>query len=1412
MAKRDVELIIRARDEATKGISAIATALDKLESSQDATGRSAVELAAEMAKLGSMGDAGKALKQIENDVQRVNRVLDRQEQKLAEAGEEVGRYSQELVEAKAKLDKFLSDQTFVGPLNKKELKAQSAALKELETGVASVETKLAKSTARFNEQQQEVGQTRQAFNELRGAATQAATDVQKLAVAEQRIAKEAANATAKSARLTAAFVELRAKRDALASAKPIDATLGSGDPAAQVRKLKREYQDAADKLEKLRAEARRTRSPSQQLARTLGEQAASVQRLYAAYQSLSAQAAAVVSSSIKKQQAAQQEAAANAKAQAAAEAAAAQQRKLAAEQQQRRVVSALKDVQVADTNLGPRIVQQKQLERSVLELKSAYTALDNELRRVQATQGPFGAQQDQLRAKMIQIKGAITQGEGILRRYSQSANQAGSSTSRLGNESNRAAGGLRRGAQEANKANSELRKLILGTRQSLGLLQRIRGQFLAIGASYVGVFGAVNFTQGIAEAQRDMDSIRNRFLVGFDGDQRRAAEELEYTRKTADELGLEFRTLAKEYSKLTAASLGTNLEGENTRRIFKAVAQAARVLNISTDDVAGAYKAFSDIISKGTVQAEELKGQLGDRFPGAVQLMAKSLGLGTDELMKMMEQGQLTSDSLVYFADAMSKRVASALPNAVNTFDAQLQRLKNSWFEIQLVMAESGFLDGIAQGMERITEILKDPAVQEAFARMGKNLGDLIANLVELAANEAAVQSFITSLEKLGLAITALLALVGGSVVIQAFATFASAIGSARTLLVAFGGTAIGIKLIGALKAMGAAVVAAAATLTGPMIAAILGVMALLAAPFILKWAYDNFPPFRKMVVEWGDTFQTVIEFVTLQIKKFATSVKFVFVEPLKAVKTLWMNTWGSIFNWLADKFAAVGADDWATKFKSAAETNLDGAKDAAAEYHAEIAKLEEESLANTVRRKAEVADKIMEIDREIAKNARDEARKASGFVAARGGKGGPGARTLTTDEFGELPPPSFAPPQGKGAGAKAKKTETEKLADKVEAKINQLAQRLRELQGDDTNLPLAKRLEMELQAVESKYASVFADLQKLGKDRNSQEWQTVQALVEQEKTLVRNKFAEMQVREEAEARQKVEERINQLQDLRSTIMERIKFLQDQGDAASIQQADLLKGKLLEVDAALLQAIADAQAFWATMSGPEADAARLKLETLKATVQQNGEQFKLTSGDFAKAFGGQLSSAADGFIDRIAETGDVFGSLKESFRAFARDFLIQIAKMILQQALFNALKAGASAIGGPIGGLIGGAAGAVLHSGGIAGANGRSRRAPAALWSNAMRYHSGGIAGLQPGEVPAILERGEEVLTRDDPRHALNGGAASGGAAPKMDVKIVNTIDAGGFVSEGMNTAVGQKAIMNFIRANQGAVRGALGV
>ena len=50
---------------------------------------------------------------------------------------------------------------------------------------------------------------------------------------------------------------------------------------------------------------------------------------------------------------------------------------------------------------------------------------------------------------------------------------------------------------------------------------------------------------------------------------------------------------------------------------------------------------------------------------------------------------------------------------------------------------------------------------------------------------------------------------------------------------------------------------------------------------------------------------------------------------------------------------------------------------------------------------------------------------------------------------------------------------------------------------------------------------------------------------------------------------------------------------------------------------------------------------------------------------------------------------------------------------------------------------------------------------PAAAFAGAPRLHAGGWAGLAPDEVPAILQRGERVLSRREARDYGRGEAGA---------------------------------------------------
>ncbi|MBO9398731.1 hypothetical protein J7400_18820 [Shimia sp. R9_2] len=123
-------------------------------------------------------------------------------------------------------------------------------------------------------------------------------------------------------------------------------------------------------------------------------------------------------------------------------------------------------------------------------------------------------------------------------------------------------------------------------------------------------------------------------------------------------------------------------------------------------------------------------------------------------------------------------------------------------------------------------------------------------------------------------------------------------------------------------------------------------------------------------------------------------------------------------------------------------------------------------------------------------------------------------------------------------------------------------------------------------------------------------------------------------------------------------------------------------------------------------------------------------------------------SFEDAFTSLVTSTGK--GS--DALRAFVAD----LTRMAVRGAAANfdisgliTGLAGGGTGGSASGGLLGGAIiPGILHSGGVAGRDGygHGRAFSPSTWSGAPRYHEGGIAGLKPGEVPAILKKGELVV------------------------------------------------------------------
>lgn len=222
----------------------------------------------------------------------------------------------------------------------------------------------------------------------------------------------------------------------------------------------------------------------------------------------------------------------------------------------------------------------------------------------------------------------------------------------------------------------------------------------------------------------------------------------------------------------------------------------------------------------------------------------------------------------------------------------------------------------------------------------------------------------------------------------------------------------------------------------------------------------------------------------------------------------------------------------------------------------------------------------------------------------------------------------------------------------------------------------------------------------------------------------------------------------------------------------------------------------------AEVTGNPADLDKVK----KAAQDARAEVFDLQT--LTDNVSTSLQGGLEGlFTDFISGTK----SAKEAFSDFAQGVLTEVSKIIAKlliqlaiQSMLSAYTGGASAGAGSLLSMVGAG---VKHGGGGIGDAGRSRNVPWSFFRSAPKYHTGGIIGLAPNEVPIIAEKGEEMLTATDPRHSKNIGKGSKGQSDQVTrVTVNNMIDAPSIASA-LEGPDGDRVFMNFIRANRAEIK-----
>lgn len=1650
MARRNVELVIRARDEAKTALTAINKALEdfsgntkrvrdeasKTDNRLESLGGAFRELRQAVGQLGATGQVERQLRNITGEITRQESAIKRTEAALQD-------YSSRFVKTRSETDRLVA--------------AQARLSGELERGKAAVERSqaaqraLAASTAKAKRAQDQYATRQNKLNE------QITGQNQKLREYEDRLAslrvefsntvKPTADLVRNFERTEKAIGNTRARINDLVETQRL-ISVESSRAAVSVQRANTIYGSQAAALDRNQAALERTKQAYLESAAAAKASATEQARLEAA--------AKKSAGSLERQNAVIQRA------------------RSAYKQTQVTILETADALSKLDSetrrgllrSLREQITRTSDARQSYQELSAEASRLGNELRkttnptnaqvqaferfRVAAAQArqefraqgqalsnlrsilrETGGDVDTISSRVERFQNVLQGARSSYAGLQKSSQAAAVATARLAREQGRASGSteslrggtdrlgasMRQGARSTGIFAKAIRQFYGETRTALGFTQRLRGEVLSLIAAYGGFFAVIEGIRGVVTAYRTLEQAQNRLNAVFNNDEIAVGNELDFLRRMADRLGIQFGVLSQEYTKFAIATQGTNLEGENTRNIFRQVAEAARVQGLSLDNLQGVFVALTQIVSKGTVSMEELRQQLGDRLPGALQILAAGLGKSTKELIKLIENGDLSSDSLIAFGDELERRFSGQLPAALEGVNTAIGRFENAIFKAFQTIGKGGAIEGFTDLLNKMVDALDTAAVQDFLTSIGAGLQQVFNILGQVAQNWDLLIIAITTFIGLKLApfIVAIIGLMGRWQAIARLARIRTA-----ALSASLGG------LAGGARGAAGALTTLRASLTLLLSSTGIGLLVTLIGTGIGIWATrgseatEVMIQHRRIIDSVRNAYDQVGNSVT-EIRDRLSSMTQIQVEGQIREATrefdsalsefenaIPRNIFGNIIDNKGIGGFFVKVDKLTKKLRSgeinvadfrkeledlslemrdnlpinsamaerfdelarnlvepsknleelrdvmivltgtqeeaeAALQRLSGAiknagkeEDTAAEaserFHAALRKLQDEVPAL-----AEKLDKLDQI--ETLARLRDEAlalatntkeattaleayRKgvnsiqAEGIFKGAGGgvessaalirefekyreipyfdvnalRAGYGSDTVTLSDgtiqrvteatrvsiedanrdlirrIGEFQ--NVVSGQIGGTRFKSFSDEQQAVLTSIAYNYGQLPDRIieavrsgstqeianaiRTLQGDNggvnkdrrnleadifagggrpddsayveaerERVKLAKRAaeeaEREAKATadrisNSKFEIENQRLLNAGLEREAAIDEAVRAARSENSNITKEQLAQVAelagrkfdlvnaerlANSERDRAQETEAKITELVQQRTALQSLLKNQIERGSSASaIEETRAgLAGVNEQLQSAITNALQLLQTF--DQSDPAIAAMTARMQELQLSGEQAGHGISITFEQLSQAFQGAFTNAVMGFAEAIADGDSATQALGNAFRQFASDFLSQISQMIIQQLALNAAQAIGRAFGFPVG---------VSHSGGVIGSRGAARKVSPQVFQGAIRYHSGGVAGLQPGEVPTILQRGEEVLTRGDPRHIFNGGTGAGAGTTASKTKIVNMIDAPGFLEAALSSEIGERVLLNFMRANADAI------
>lgn len=205
--------------------------------------------------------------------------------------------------------------------------------------------------------------------------------------------------------------------------------------------------------------------------------------------------------------------------------------------------------------------------------------------------------------------------------------------------------------------------------------------------------------------------------IGQDNKIAEATRDMNFLFETAKSAPFALKELTNSFVKMKSVGL------DDVDNKLKSLTDAIANFGGSDEGLHRSTVAIQQMASKGVISMEELRQQLGESLPNAMQMMADGMGMSMSTLIKHVSEGKVKAvPAIEAMLQEMEFSMQGASKRMMETWSGMISQLGTNWMLLQKQIGDAGGFDAAKDGLKELNTFLQS---DEAL-KYGQSLGDAL--------------------------------------------------------------------------------------------------------------------------------------------------------------------------------------------------------------------------------------------------------------------------------------------------------------------------------------------------------------------------------------------------------------------------------------------------------------------------------------------------------------------------------------------------------------------------------------------------------------------------------------------------------------------------------------------------------------